>query len=157
MNQTYCITVFLFYLISLFGATIEDRCSKFLGDGHYVYTLTECPSPEKFNLLECYDAEAKNDSDFITEFWCWSRKDNDEKSIKNVPISTSRFEDDKLTQEINQPFFTQFTFNGTHLKCDSMEKWATESIDVSTTSYAILPCVTNTISVAQFNYYSNVL
>ena len=62
MNQTY-IAVFFFSLIFLFGATIEDRCSKFSGDGYntsYAYNLTECPSSEKFNLLECYDAKLKN-------------------------------------------------------------------------------------------------
>ena len=129
MNQTY-ITVFLFSLIFLFGATIEDRCSK---HSTSIYNLTECPSSEKFNLLECYDNSSKifNEGFGYTKFWCWNRRDNDEKVIKNVSISTTRVEDDDLIANINQPFSTQFTFNGTHLKCDTMEKWATESIFVN--------------------------
>ena len=130
------------------------RCSKFSqGNWH----LTECPSSETFKLLECYDAWGANDEMMGIHFWCWSRRDNDEKVIKNVSISTTRVEeDDGLIAKINQPFSTQFTFNGTHLKCDTMETWATEYIDVSTTDYATLLCVTSTISVAEF-YYCNLL
>ena len=131
MSQTY-ITVLLFFLIFLFGAAIEDRCSKFLGT--LKTNLTECPPSETFNLLECYDPIAKRstDEDF-QKFWCWSRKDNDEKTIKNVSILAPRVDNDDFFAKINQTFSSQFTFNGSHLKCDTMEKWATESIYVNTT------------------------
>ena len=79
---------------------------------------------------------------------------DDEKVIKDVSISTTRVEDDDLIAKINQPFSTQFTFNGTHLKCDTTEKWATKSIYANETSFvtASLFCVTSTISVAEFQY-----
>ena len=152
MNQTY-ITVFFFSLNFLFGATSEDRCSKHSRPNYY--NLTECPSSEKFNLLECYYEDLKNSgiASRLTNFWCWSRKDNDEKTIKNISISGGRVKDKYLIAKINQPFSTQFTFNGTHLKCDTMEKWANESIHVNIfSSDAVLPCVTSTISVARFVY-----
>ena len=149
MNQTH-ITVLLFSLIFLFGASIEDRCAKHSTNIHY--NLTECPSSETFNLLECYDAYTKATlDDYTATFWCWSRKDVDEKTIKNVSISTAHVEDDDLIAKINQPFSTQFTFNGTHLKCDTMEKWATESIFVNS-EYSTMICVTSTISVATFQW-----
>ena len=113
MNPIY-ITVFLFSLIFLFGVTIEDRCSK---HSTSIYNLTECPSSEKFNLLECYDKSFENP--YNIKFWCWSRRDNDEKVIKNVPISTAHVEDIDLIRNINRPFSTQFTSNGTHLECDT--------------------------------------
>ena len=149
MNQTD-ITVLLFSLTFLFGATVEDGCTNTTD-----YNLTECPSSDKFNLLECYDALAKEfRDDFQTEFFCWSRKDYDEKIIKNVTISTAHVKENDLSANINKPFSTQFTSNGTHLKCDTMEKWATDSINVTSTSfgYKNLPCVTSTISVAEIGY-----
>ena len=101
MNQT-CITVFFFSLIFLFGATIEDRCSKHSSNDEWnPYNLTECPSSENFNLLECYDANLKKDfAHYTSEFWCWSRKDIDEKIIKNVSISSASVEDDDLIKKI---------------------------------------------------------
>ena len=150
MSQTYII-VLLFSLVFLLGASIEDRCTKHSGnDNDISYNLTECPSSGKFNLLECYNAKEKSRQDVrMLAFWCWSRRDNDEKMIKNVSISTAHVEGEDL---INQPFSTQFTFNGTHLKCDAMETWATESIDVNTNHYATLLCVTSTVSIADFVY-----
>ena len=146
MNNTY-LTVLLFHSIFLHGATIGDLCSK------HFYGLTECPSSETFNLLECYDAYQKESIDAIMPmFWCWSRGDIDGKIIKNVSISTARVEDDDLIAKINQPFSTKFTFNGTHFKCDTMEKWSTESIFVNSTMQSSMFCVTNTISVARFNW-----
>ena len=105
MTETY-ITVFLFSLIFLFGAAIEDRCTKHShpNDWYYPYNLTECPSSEKFNLLECYDKSFENP--YNIKFWCWSRRDNDEKVIKNVPISTAHVEDVDLIRNINRPFST---------------------------------------------------
>ena len=153
MNRTY-VTVLLFSLIFLVGAAIEDRCSKHShpNDEYFPYYLTECPSSGNFNLLECYDVDLKNDSALFTmAFYCWSRRDNDESVIKNVSISTNRVEDDDLIEKINKPFTTQFTSNGTHLKCDTMEKWATKSFPVDISTYDV-PCVTSTISVAEFNY-----
>ena len=149
MNPTYII-VFLFSLIFLFGATIEDRCSKHSTN---IYNLTECPSSEKFNLLECYDKSFENP--YNIKFWCWSRRDNDEKVIKNVSISTAHVEDIDLIRNINRPFSTQFTSNGTHLECDTMEKWATGSIRISTSYTKSLPCVTSTLSVAEIKYGMN--
>ena len=151
MSQTY-ISILLFSLVFLFGAAIEDRCSKHYG---LSYVLVECPSSETFNLLECYDSHYKDFwSDFLlTKYWCWSRGDVDEKVIKNVTISTARVENDDLIAKLNQPFSTQFTFNGTHYKCDTMEKWATESIDVNNFPFgASLPCVTSTVSFAEILY-----
>ena len=152
MNQTYNITIaLLFSLIFLFGATIEDRCSR--ASTNHWYNLTECPSSENFNLLECYDAFDKNYTDDLC-FWCWSRMDNDEKIIKNVSISTARVKVDELIAKFNKTFSTQFTFIGNYLKCDSMEKWATKSVYVNSTSASVyfLPCVTSTISVATLEY-----
>ena len=152
MNQTY-FTVLIFSLSFLFGATIEDRCTKHSEPPYLI--LTECPSSEKFNLLECYDSEGKNNSnDVLQQFWCWNRKDNDEKVIKDVSISTARVEVDDLIANINQPFSSQFTFDGTYLKCDTIEKWSTDSIYVNTTEFATktLPCVTNTLSVVEITY-----
>ena len=153
MNQNY-MTVFFFSLIFLFGATIEDRCSKHSSNEEYnEYNLTECPSSEKFNLLECYDAFDKNYTDGLW-FWCWSRMDIDEKIIKNVSISTARVKVDELIAKFNKTFSTQFTLIGNHLKCDSMEEWATKSVYVNSTSASVhyLPCVTSTISVATLEY-----
>ena len=154
MNQT-SINVFFFSLIFLFGATIEDRCTKHSHpSGNIEYNLTECPSSEKFNLLECYDEVLQvYRNQFNTVFFCWSRRDVDESIIKNISISTARVKDDDLIEKINKPFSAQFTFNGTHLKCDTMEKWATESIDVNATTYcSSLSCVTSAKSVAKFKY-----
>ena len=149
MNPIY-ITVVLFSLIFLFGATIEDRCSKHSTNS---YNLTECPSSEKFNLLECYDKSFENP--YNIKFWCWSRRDNDEKAIKNVSISTAHVEDIDLIRNINRPFSTQFTSNGTQLECDTMEKWATGSIHINTSYTKSLPCVTSTLSVAEIKYGMN--
>ena len=152
MSQT-C-TVLFFSLIFLIGATIEDRCSNH--SSLFGGSLTECPSIEKFNLIECYDEKQKNYNvkNSITEFWCWSRRDNDEKIIKNVPISTARVRDEDLIAKIKQPFTTQFTLKNGDLKCDTMEKWASESVYVHTPSFLwkYLPCATSTLSVAVFKY-----
>ena len=110
MNQTY-FTVLIFSLSFLFGATIEDRCTKHSEPPYLI--LTECPSSEKFNLLECYHSEGKNNSnDVLQQFWCWNRKDNDEKVIKDVSISTARVEVNDLIANINQPFLLNLHLMG---------------------------------------------
>ena len=83
-------------------------------------------------------------------FWCWSRKDYDENYLKKLNISIA------YKEETFNSFSTTFTYNGSHVKCDSEEEWAQTWFDLS--NYLIpvppIPCVTNTssIPVASFQW-----
>ena len=90
---------------------------------------------------------------FIDTYWCWSRKDVEENRIKKLTLSTSITRIDELIDLIKQPFKTRYLFNGTHIKCDSKEKWAGLWFNIDADS--ITPCVTNTSLEVNVKYRSS--
>ena len=75
-------------------------------------------------------------------YWCWSRRDIREDTIKNKILSTAMVDDHELTDLSKKPFSVRYLFNGSHYKCDFSEEWADKWF--SATDYNISPCVTNT-------------
>ena len=75
-------------------------------------------------------------------YWCWSRRQISEDTIKKAILSTAIVDDYKTIELIKQPFSVRYLSNGTHYKCDGSkrltDKW------YSITDYNVSPCVTNT-------------
>ena len=90
---------------------------------------------------------------FIGTYWCWSRKDVEENRIKKLTLSTSITRIDELIDLIKQPFKTRYLYNGTHIRCDSKEKWAGLWFNIDADS--ITPCVTNTSLEVNVKYRSS--
>ena len=80
--------------------------------------------------------------DGFNQYWCWSRRDVSEDKIKKTILSTAVVDDYELTDLSKKPFSVRYLSNGTHYKCDSIEKWA--DIWYKITDYKTSPCVTNT-------------
>ena len=89
-------------------------------------------------------------SSLRASYWCWSRKDYDEDYLKHISISIA-YRDETINS-----FSTSLKYNGSHVKCDSEEKWAQKWFQINNQGiYAPpVPCVTNskTVPVASFQW-----
>ena len=86
----------------------------------------------------------------INSYSCWSRGDYTENFLKeNISISS-----DFRTEKYNASFFTNFDYNGTHVKCPTDEEWADKWFDVSNQYAPVFPiaCITSDAPVANFRW-----
>ena len=85
-----------------------------------------------------------------SSYSCWSRGDYSETFLKeNISISSAF-----RTEEYNASFFTNFDYNGTHVKCQTDEDWADKWFDVSNQYVPVFPiaCITSDAPVADFRW-----
>ena len=82
-------------------------------------------------------------NDFADYYYCWSRQDEEENSIKNLIIETGYQVDNELTEQLKQSFSTRYHFNGTHYKCaTTSEEWA--DIWFTVNESGLSPCLSDT-------------
>ena len=79
---------------------------------------------------------------YSNQYWCWSRRDVSEETIKDAILSTAVVDDYEMTELSKNPFSVRYLSNGTHYKCDHSEEWANAWYTV--TDYNTSPCITNT-------------
>ena len=87
-------------------------------------------------------------------FWCWSRGDVKEATVKEFPITTSLIEDYELESKIfNQPFSISYRHNGSHFQCNIDELWNDLWFDNNVDSTS--PCITNTSLPVNVKYHTH--
>ena len=79
--------------------------------------------------------------DYFDSYWCWSRQDVDEDTIKSITISTALIDNIELKKSIMEPFTVRYLFNKTHYKCDSHQTWTSTWYPVGVNN--ISPCMAN--------------
>ena len=83
-------------------------------------------------------------------FWCWSRRDYNEKDLRQLPITLD------IREEIFTSFNASFLYNQSNksIKCNSHEEWAENWIDVSDPIHppTSVPCFTNISAVGYFEW-----
>ena len=69
-------------------------------------------------------------------YWCWSRQDVAEETIKGQILSTANVDDNEFKNLIVKPFSVRYLSNTTHYKCDYDSIWTGTwyPIDVDNTS-----------------------
>ena len=146
--------IFLFVSSEL-AENVFDPCSEFLDS--FGQPMVKCPS-EKPNdeYLECYDKSYKG---FLEEewsirlmYWCWSRHDNSDDNLKNLPISAGHnYNNSYFNDIINRPFTASFFVNETHIFCLENEKWWSQILFFGPTN--VYCSISTGIPVADFHYY----
>ena len=143
--------IFLF-VRSEFAENVYDPCSEFFGFDNT--SLVKCQSEKSDdNYLECYDLsyrEYYEEHQIISlTYFCWSRHDNNEATLKNLTISAGHYDNSELNKILNRPFTAKFYVNESHIICQDNEDWGSIIYDGSTFVY----CPTSTgIPVAYFFY-----
>lgn len=146
------VPVFLF-VKSEVAEKVDDPCSKF----DYYDPLVKCPSEKPVDdYLECFDLIDKEELEcnlgYRKVYYCWSRHDNNDDDLKNVPISAagSVYNNAEVNDIINTPFTASFYINETHVTCHDNEEWSETIVD----GFARVYCQTSTgYYAALFNYY----
>ena len=92
------------------------------------------------------------DYEYYHNYWCWSRRDFDETTLKNTIIISDYVEDKELQDLISQPFSMRYHFNGSHFQCDKNESWNDRWFSVETESTS--PCITNTSLPVNVKYHA---
>ena len=94
-----------------------------------------------------------NDSDYRITYWCWSRLDVDESTLKSVIIRPHYVEDYELRDLIfHQPFSLTYRFNGSHIQCNADKLW--NDLWFSIDSDSTTSCVTNTSLPVNVKYHT---
>ena len=78
---------------------------------------------------------------YENSYWCWSRQDVDEETIKSQILSTALVDDIEFKELIVEPFSVRYLSNKTHYKCDYDSIWTGTWYPIDADN--ISPCMAN--------------
>ena len=113
-------------------SNFDQNLGKLQSQSIHLYFPIQFSINYKTNFLDGY----------AHQYWCWSRRDVREETIKDAILSTAVVDDYEMTELSKKPFSVRYLSNGTHYKCNYTEEWA--NTWYLSTDYNTSPCITNT-------------